>query len=569
MVPNTRVKNMSIGTKINLIVIGILLLFSAATAIVAVERMQKGIESFATAKAKSDLKLASQWLEARYPGAWEIRDGQLYKGQTLINGNEALVDQVGESTGDTVTIFQDKIRVTTNVIHEGQRAVGTEVSQKVADVVLKGGQSYYGKAVVVGKTYQAAYEPIKSADGKTIGIFYVGASQHLIEEIQRDFILTFIIVVGIAIAMACALIIWYIRRMQKRLAAVAGAMERAGEGDFSASIQDGSGDEIGHLAAGFNRMGASLKALIGQGLEASGKVAASAEQLKEVAEQTNRESLRIAASMEQVAEGAENQRHSTAENTKAMEEIAHGVQNIAAHTVEVADSAKHSREQANAGAGYVSRTMRQMDSISQSVRSTDEVIQLLDEKSREVAEMLRLIRDISAQTNLLALNASIEAARAGEEGRGFAVVASEVRKLAEQSEASTLRIAGVLQEMTQDVSRSKGAMAQVMKEVETGLELSRQTGRSIDGIVESNARISEQIEHLAATAEEMSAGIEEVTASVAVISDIAKVTSSNSSEVSNSAKAQLAAVGQLRESVVLLSRVSDELQGALGRFKVK
>ncbi|WP_334072378.1 MULTISPECIES: methyl-accepting chemotaxis protein [Paenibacillus] len=561
-------KRMSIGTKINLIVVGILLLFSTATAFVAVERMKKGIESFATAKSKSDLKLASRWLEARYPGAWEIRDGRLYKGKTLINGNETLVDQIGEATEDTVTIFQDKVRVTTNVIHEGKRAVGTEVSQQVGDVVLKSGQNYYGKAVVVGKTYQAAYEPIKSADGKTIGIFYVGASQHLIEEIQQDFIFAFIIVVGIAIAVACAVIIWYIRRMQKRLAAMASAMERAGEGDFSASIQDMSGDEIGHLGGGFNRMGASLKALIRQGLEASEKVAASADQLKHVAERTNSESLRIAASMGQVAEGAESQRHSTAENARAMEEIAQGVQNIAMHTVEVAESANRSREQANTGAGYVSRTMRQMDSIANSVRNTDEVIQLLDEKSREIAGMLELIRGISTQTNLLALNASIEAARAGEEGRGFAVVASEVRKLAEQSEASSLRVAGVLQEITQDVGRSKGAMAEVMKEVQAGLELSRQTGRSIDGIVESNARIAEQVEQLAATAEEMSAGIEEVSASVAVISDIAKVTSENSSEVSDSARAQLAAVERLQESVVLLSRVSDELQGTLGRFKV-
>ncbi|MDZ5001421.1 chemotaxis protein, partial [Clostridium perfringens] len=41
---------------------------------------------------------------------------------------------------------------------------------------------------------------------------------------------------------------------------------------------------------------------------------------------------------------------------------------------------------------------------------------------------------------LLALNASIEAARAGEAGRGFAVVAEEIRKLAEASKDSVIKI---------------------------------------------------------------------------------------------------------------------------------
>jgi len=110
--------------------------------------------------------------------------GILYGG-LLLNRNYELVDKVkqtvfqnvvykGKDIG-TATIFQDDIRISTNVLNtDGDRATGTRIAEEVYNKVVVEGEPWIGRAYVVNDWYITAYEPIRNVAGDVIGILYVG-----------------------------------------------------------------------------------------------------------------------------------------------------------------------------------------------------------------------------------------------------------------------------------------------------------------------------------------------------------------------------------------------------------
>src|SRR4051794_28981627 len=104
----------------------------------------------------------------------------LYFGETKMNNNFVLVDEVQKEKGGTATIFvksgDEFVRVATNVKKDdGSRAIGTVLDPKgKAIAAIAKGESYFGEADILGKPYTTSYEPIRNASNTVIGVYYVG-----------------------------------------------------------------------------------------------------------------------------------------------------------------------------------------------------------------------------------------------------------------------------------------------------------------------------------------------------------------------------------------------------------
>jgi len=559
---------MKLGTKINLIVVAIIIALSVVVGYVANSEITRGIKEFAIEKAKGDLALSYYYVNSEYPGEWKVDGDKLLKGETVINDNNELVDLIGKDTDDTVTFFLGDTRIATNVMADGKRATGTQASQDVVDTVINNGDNYYGEANVVGKNYQTAYMPLKNSTGEVVGIMYVGASEEMIDNILSSFLTKFVIVLIIMVAIAVTVVLLFTRSIRRRLEKLTTALEYAGNGDFTAKVADKSTDELSVLSVSYNKMTDSLKSMMNEVISTSEQLASASEELTASSEETSKATEVITESIQQVANGADQSATNVQDSAAALVEVTEGIQSIAHNAQAVSDVGLKATEKAKNGGLYVDKTVQKITEINRSVAKTGEAIKNLDSRSQEIEKITNVITDIANQTNLLALNAAIEAARAGENGKGFAVVADEVRKLAEQSQASSSQISALIKTIQADMVQSNASMEQVTLDVKEGLEIVEQTKENFTEIMEFMGNLTEQIEGMAQTSEILAAGTQEVATTVSEIQNISGQTSMHSQNVAASAEEQLASMEEIAASSQALSHLAEDLKELINKFRV-
>lgn len=559
---------LKLGMKINLLFFSMIMIFAVVVVLVLNSQLTRGIKDFAIEKAKGDLKLSSSYIEDHYKGDWSIKDDQLYKGDRLINNDFLIVDKIGEDTGDTVTIFQGSTRVTTNVLIDGERAVGTEVSEKVSNTVLKQHENYYGEAEVAGKKYQAAYKPIENSNGEVIGIMYVGASEKMINTIIGEVFKYFIIALIIVILLASIATTIFTRKMKIRLSNVKTVLKAAGDGDFTHKLTDKTGDELSEVANSYNLMTKNIKKLMEEIKVSSDDVKSDSSELLNTAKKSEDMTQNMTKSIVTISQNVSNQQQMVEESASAINDITTGITVITENTVSVAEASQSTMQFAREGQVSVNNVVNQMAVISSSNKETTSVLSKLEVKSQEIEQIISAISAISSQTNLLALNASIEAARAGEHGKGFAVVAEEVKKLAEESSQSANLISEIVYSIQKETKNVSELMNHTHLEIKTGIEAVKTTGETFNHIYSKIEVSNDQIQELSAISEQMAASMQEINASIEEVASLAKATSDDTNNIASATDGQFELAGQVKFAAEQLSSKAQQLRSAVDDFEV-
>lgn len=145
------------------------LVMAGAVTVMAETQFSPKIKSAMAAMKESAAKL----------GAAKIDGASLFFGTTKMNDNFELVDSLKSKFGGTATFFVKKgdafVRISTNVMKDGKRAIGTPLDPSgPAIAAIRQGKAYYGIVDILGKLYDTGYEPIKNGKAEIIGIYYIG-----------------------------------------------------------------------------------------------------------------------------------------------------------------------------------------------------------------------------------------------------------------------------------------------------------------------------------------------------------------------------------------------------------
>ncbi|MCT4396349.1 methyl-accepting chemotaxis protein [Periweissella beninensis] len=358
-----------------------------------------------------------------------------------------------------------------------------------------------------------------------------------------------------------------------------GVLEKIGALDHYASKMDhlatmailpkANGHELNQLSVDYNAMIDSMGNLIQAVQQQSSHVAQGSDDLLELAKQTNSATEEVAQTITGIAEVTGSQAQETEKSVAQVQKLANVTDQLHASMTQMNEqtvaAGKLNQENIDLTTNVNTNWQAEITKMTQLMHSVED----MNSDIQNINKIIGVINDISRQTNLLALNASIEAASAGESGKGFAVVAAEIRKLAEQSKASTKEIENIIgqirdksaamveqtsasvaggEKQSQLINDALASSQAVFEHSNQLIEKIHQVNAASGKIEKIQAQVISNLENISASTEENAAGTEEVSA--------------NSEEV-------LATMDEFTNNVADLQKVADGLRDLSQKFRLK
>jgi methyl-accepting chemotaxis protein len=521
-----------------------------------------------------------------------------------------LVDGVTKLMGGTATLFvrdgSNFVRVSTNVMKQGKRAIGTILAPDGKVIkLIRNKRPYYGQVDILGTPYVTGYEPIIDADGQVVGIWYVGYKADL-QELQAAVTNSKILDTGfVGLVDDMERVRFHSSQDDALVKAVVEGSKSGWEVtrvDFPAwnyqiiaaypnsditgvILQQVSMIVIGAIViAGLLLfvLGGAIKRLvivpIQQAMDTAERIAQGKldnhieytnndevgrllhsletmqtalrdfiRQVTSAGEQLSFTSEELSTVSQQTLSGVADQRARTDSVATAMDEMTATVAEVARNATEAAEMTQQTDQKTKDGLNVVNQTMKTIHTLAEDVNRATETINQLEKSTEHISTVVDVIRGIAEQTNLLALNAAIEAARAGEQGRGFAVVASEVRELATRTHESTQEISSMIDSLCGGARDSVAIMQASSVRVSESVSQADQALSALNSIAEAVSHMKDMNNQIASAAEEQSCVAEEVSKNVWQIRKVAEETSEGAGLASSAMNRLSDLAGNLEE----------------------
>ncbi len=381
---------------------------------------------------------------------------------------------------------------------------------------------------------------------------------------------TIVLITAALIALIAIVSLFIAKSMARPIEKAVSAMKRIATGDLNVSIDDRSSmKEMLELRNAIDSMTEQVSSAMTTISDSAKTVLDRSQDVNAAIEEANATADQVLAMTVKGNEMAQATASTVEQTNASLAEVAEGAQSGALNAVQVGESAEASSHEAAEGSKALEAMVDVIKEVSRSGQQVGEAIKSLDSSVDSIGQFVTAITTIADQTNLLALNAAIEAARAGEHGRGFAVVAEEVRKLAEESNRAAKNVGTLIDEI---INRTKTAAKDQERSSSLIDDLVNRTDRTKETffhVVERMNSITENVQSIAAAAEEQSASTQEMASGVDHISANTKQIADALKSITNGMTETGAAFELMARSAEDLVALSNDMEKAVEYFKLR
>lgn len=380
-------------------------------------------------------------------------------------------------------------------------------------------------------------------------------------------VLVISIIVSAAIGIITILLVS--RAISSRLNQIVEVANEISNGNLDVElVQTNDKDEITDLSKAIDTMKNQLRSMIQEISAVSSAVNDRSGELTLASLEVKAASQQVASTMEELSAGAEEQAHSSSTLAEMMDVYLTKVDQATNSGTVIKDSSNHVLSLTNQGHDLMQTSQAQMKTINEIMNSSVEKVQGLNERTKKINSLVKVIQDIASQTNLLALNAAIEAARAGEHGRGFAVVADEVRKLAEQVTLSVGDITNIVSGIQVESNDVVNSLKDGYDQVERGTQQINVTGETFNRIYHSVNEMSTHVKEISTSLDEISSQTIYMNKSIESIVSVSQESAAGIEETSASVLQTNESMEGISDNIQSLSELADQLNAMVSNFKI-